>query len=228
MTPRSSRASSTQIDTLYGHTVSTISDDFLYLSDMHTAIDMDILYVLNITHIINASNNAVPNKFPDTIDYININIDDNEDENISEHFDIVYDKLSETPIEEKRILFHCMLGISRSATLLIAFLMKSQNLTLKEAFETVKHKRPKIQPNYNFAQALLKYEKELRPNDDNTLTLYALTGLRSRPSTKTSIIKNPITTLTPVIQGANEDSVAMSSTRTQSEENKSTCCCVIS
>jgi len=46
-------------------------------------------------------------------------------------------------------------------TVTIAYLMKSQNLSLKEAYELVKLKRPYIQPNIGFFQQLIDYETQL-------------------------------------------------------------------
>ncbi|KAF7264751.1 hypothetical protein GWI33_022477 [Rhynchophorus ferrugineus] len=60
-----------------------------------------------------------------------------------------------------RILVFCVAGVSRSATLCIAYLMKYHQLTLLEAFDHVKKIRPKIHPNCGFFQQLMDYEKSL-------------------------------------------------------------------
>jgi protein tyrosine phosphatase len=54
----------------------------------------------------------------------------------------------------KKILFHCYAGVSRSATFAIAYLMKKHKLTKDEAFNLVKTKRPAIYPNYGFLKIL--------------------------------------------------------------------------
>jgi protein-tyrosine phosphatase len=55
-------------------------------------------------------------------------------------------------------------GISRSPTLVIAYLMKTQNLSFSEAFDLVKKKRPIIHPNQGFKNQLLQYEQQLKNN----------------------------------------------------------------
>lgn len=59
------------------------------------------------------------------------------------------------------MLVHCQVGISRSATILIAFLMKEYKLRFKEAFEMVVKKRKIVDPNEGFRKELLEYEKQL-------------------------------------------------------------------
>jgi protein-tyrosine phosphatase len=49
--------------------------------------------------------------------------------------------------------------MSRSATILIAFLMKEYKLRFKEAFEMVAKKRKCVDPNEGFRKQLLEYEK---------------------------------------------------------------------
>jgi protein-tyrosine phosphatase len=58
------------------------------------------------------------------------------------------------------ILFHCFAGISRSSTAAIAYLMAVENISLQEAYQMVKNKRPIIQPNEGFIKALLSYKKD--------------------------------------------------------------------
>ena len=53
----------------------------------------------------------------------------------------------------KRILFHCYAGISRSATLAIAYLVHTNNISLQDAINLVKSKRNIIQPNNGFMKA---------------------------------------------------------------------------
>ena len=172
-----------QIDMLYGHMISTIIEGQIYLSGADAALDKDLLLnVIGITHVVNASNGAIVNKFDNHLLYYNINIEDKDDQDIIEYFDKVNDFLRNQYEHGDKVLFHCVQGVSRSATLVIAYLMKSKNMSLKEAFELAKSKRAKVQPNLKFAEALLTYEKQIRSCDDNSMNYYRLTGVRNRPS----------------------------------------------
>lgn len=56
---------------------------------------------------------------------------------------------------------HCNLGISRSVTLVIAYIMKYERKTLSESFQQVESARPIIHPNEGFVAQLQQFEKEL-------------------------------------------------------------------
>ena len=60
----------------------------------------------------------------------------------------------------KRILFHCYAGISRSATLAIAYIALTNNMKLQDTINMVKSKRNIIQPNKGFMKALEMYFHE--------------------------------------------------------------------
>jgi protein-tyrosine phosphatase len=55
-----------------------------------------------------------------------------------------------------KILFHCRAGVSRSATLAIAFLCVSKNYRLSDSYYLVKSKRSIINPNKGFKNCLIK------------------------------------------------------------------------
>lgn len=59
-----------------------------------------------------------------------------------------------------RVLVHCQAGISRSATICLAYLISRHQLRLDEAYEYVKKRRSVISPNFNFMGQLLNWESE--------------------------------------------------------------------
>lgn len=65
------------------------------------------------------------------------------------------------------VLVHCHAGVSRSATVTVAYIMKRQGLCLGDAYKFVKDLRPVISPNLNFMGQLLKYEKNKRNGESS-------------------------------------------------------------
>lgn len=60
-----------------------------------------------------------------------------------------------------RVLVHCQAGISRSATICLAYLMHTRRVRLDEAFDFVKQRRQVISPNLAFMGQLLQFETDV-------------------------------------------------------------------
>lgn len=76
---------------------------------------------------------------------------------LSKHFDAALEFIKEH-IAKGNVYVHCFAGVSRSATIVIAHLMKEKKLPLKETIKYVKSKRSMISPNRGFLEQLEKYE----------------------------------------------------------------------
>lgn len=114
-----------------------------------------IRYILNITWV-------VENKFPDLITYKKVEIEDEDGEDIGQHLDSVTDFILEARESGYRILVHCEQGISRSASSVIAFLIRYEDMSLIDAYWHVKRKRFCVSPNEGFMEHLVAFEKKYR------------------------------------------------------------------
>ena len=64
--------------------------------------------------------------------------------------------------QEKRIiLVHCAAGVSRSASFVIAYLMKDEKMPFHQAIDKVKAARKWANPNTGFRKQLIEYNSEL-------------------------------------------------------------------
>ena len=65
------------------------------------------------------------------------------------------------------VLIHCQMGISRSATVAIAYLMKYHSFSRDAAYQYVKERRPLINPNPGFWSQLQLFQARLKSNTSN-------------------------------------------------------------
>ncbi|XP_048045793.1 dual specificity protein phosphatase 18 [Megalobrama amblycephala] len=133
--------------------------DGLYIGNGKTANDSSVISSLNITCIINATqdiNSNIP-----TIDYMHVSVSDDPESRLTDHFDAVADKIHQVTEGHGRVLVHCNAGVSRSATLCLAYLMKHRRMTLAEAHALLKAQRPIVRPNSGFWSQLIEYEQKL-------------------------------------------------------------------
>ncbi|CAJ0558021.1 unnamed protein product, partial [Mesorhabditis spiculigera] len=76
----------------------------------------------------------------------------------------------------KAIIF-CAAGVSRAASLCLAYLVKGFGMSLRDAYYHLNQRRPIISPNLGFWRQLIDYEKELR----GEATVNLITGRMPRP-----------------------------------------------
>lgn len=77
---------------------------------------------------------------PPHIEYLYIPAVDHESFDLAPFFPTA-NELLDSETRRTNVLVHCMAGVSRSATLVIAYLINSLNITFTEAFKMVKSKR---------------------------------------------------------------------------------------
>jgi protein-tyrosine phosphatase len=81
---------------------------------------------------------------------------------IAKHFDLVADFINSHAKVGHNVLVHCAAGMSRSATLVVAYMLKYLNYrSVEKAISTIRKKRDIINPNEGFRQVLEEYNKKL-------------------------------------------------------------------
>ena len=80
---------------------------------------------------------------------------------IENHFEDVNSFISNACQSGGKVLVHCDQGVSRSATAVLAYLMKERGMSVDQAFAYLQSKRGIVDPNYGFIQKLHHYEKSL-------------------------------------------------------------------
>ncbi|KAJ7335599.1 hypothetical protein JRQ81_013540 [Phrynocephalus forsythii] len=133
---------------------------FLFLGSAHHAARRDMLDALGITALLNVSSDC-PNHFEGHFQYKCIPVEDNHKTDISSWFMEAIEYIDSVKMCHGRVLVHCQAGISRSATICLAYLIMKKRVKLEEAFEFVKQRRSIISPNFSFMGQLLQFESQV-------------------------------------------------------------------
>jgi len=145
----------------------------IFISDWYTSNKFDILKQYNIKGIITVEKLQKPQQFTNfikenNIDFIQIFLDDTPTENIDNYFDNTFSFIDDLVKKDQNVLVHCRAGISRSATIVLNYLIrklyettfqKNEKITEpKTAVDIsliyVRNFRPQINPNYGFLKQL--------------------------------------------------------------------------
>lgn len=146
--------------------ISSIVEPYLHLGGSFLNSNPHLSPMLGYTHVLNITSEISPNWLLLLMlkKYKKIPADDNYSYNIRMIFEEAFKMIDEARQKNGKILVHCAMGISRSATIVIAYLMSRYKMSLISAYNYVKSKRPEINPNKYFMKKLVEYEKELNGN----------------------------------------------------------------
>ncbi|PSN43513.1 hypothetical protein C0J52_21209 [Blattella germanica] len=131
--------------------------DHVYLGSEWNASNLEELQKNGVHHILNVTR-EIDNFFPGMFNYLNIRVYDDEKTDLLRHWDNTFKYITKAKKEGSKVLVHCKMGVSRSASVVIAYAMKAYNWDFKEAFEYVKQKRNCIKPNSSFITQLETYQ----------------------------------------------------------------------
>lgn len=91
-------------------------------------------------------------------DYLNIRVYDDEKTDLLKYWDNTFKYITKAKKEGSKVLVHCKMGVSRSASVVIAYAMKAMNWNFEKALNHVKEKRNCIKPNTSFLAQLETYQ----------------------------------------------------------------------
>ena len=142
--------------------------NWCYLGSYQNACNYADLKDLKINYVLNCAAECQNKNFPE-INYFQVKVNDFPNFNISLFFNKTNEFINKAKLSGGNILIHCQLGISRSTTCLIAYMIKNMGYSTVTAMQFIKNKRPQIMPNFGFLQQLKNYEQRLKFENNNEL-----------------------------------------------------------
>ncbi len=134
--------------------------DWIYLSGARVARNEVALAAAGITEIFTCL--PVPQMWPNCIHrYTSSRFEDDEHEDLVEHIKCFLDAVDRCRARGGKLLVHCQAGMSRSPSLVIAYLMLRHNMTLAAARAYVYQRRGAIHPNDGFITQLQELQRRI-------------------------------------------------------------------
>lgn len=135
--------------------------EFLYFGSQDVACDPNILHALQVTDILSI---GITVPAHEDFKYKFIEAYDLPSFNMKSIFHKCFLFIDSIRLLNRRVFVHCNAGISRSPTIVIAYVMRHLQMGFEDAFKLVKQKRLTISPNAGFVLQLKDYENYLKNN----------------------------------------------------------------
>ncbi|XP_042502689.1 protein-tyrosine-phosphatase MKP1-like [Macadamia integrifolia] len=154
--------------------------DHIYLGSDAVARNRETLRQNGITHVLNCVGFVSPEYFKNDLIYKTLWLQDSPSEDITSILYDVFDYFEDVREHGGRVLVHCCQGVSRSTSLVIAYLMWRDGQSFEDAFHYVKAARGITNPNMGFACQLLQCQKRvhavpgLPPSPNSVLRMYRM------------------------------------------------------
>ncbi|GAA6235836.1 protein phosphatase Slingshot homolog 3-like isoform X2 [Lates japonicus] len=145
--------------------------DYLYLGSEWNAANFEELQKNNIGYILNVTR-EIDNFFPESFAYMNIRVYDVEATDLLSHWPDTYNFINNARNSGQAVLVHCKMGISRSASTVIAYAMKQQRWSLDVALAYVRDRRSIVKPNDGFMKQLQTYSGILNASQQRHSALW--------------------------------------------------------
>ena len=139
----------------------------LYIGGLKILDSPDILRRYGITHILSVLDyDRCDHKNYSKFQRLWISAEDHPSENLLQRFEKTNAFIEEAFAADGRVLVHCAMGVSRSATIVCAYLMHRNSCTFLEALRDLQQARPLCAPNVGFVEQLEVYERMRNASSD--------------------------------------------------------------
>lgn len=139
--------------------VNPIIENKLYLGNISAARSSRSLSERRISHIVSVCSDQIPAELPESgLSHLRIPVEDVDYADLLIHLPAAVRFIDNAIRHHGIVLVHCVQGLSRSATVVAAYLMWSRRINATQALEAVRRAREQVWPNPGFQEQLVVYE----------------------------------------------------------------------
>lgn len=131
----------------------------LWLGNLDTTYDMEFLQEAKITHVLSIIeiDHSTPAMVAKGVIHMRIRMYDRDEEPIYSVFPTACKFMEDALKGGGAVYVHCLMGMSRSPTLVAAYLIKTHGMSAEEALTFLVARRPIVSPNDGFRASLVQW-----------------------------------------------------------------------
>ncbi|KAL1596625.1 hypothetical protein SLS60_009273 [Paraconiothyrium brasiliense] len=140
----------------------------LYIGGLYALYQTDLIKAANITHVLSVVDyepNLSLNEHLLGLKKMHVWAEDDPNEDLLKWFEKTAEFVREGLQNNGGVFVHCAMGKSRSAAVVVAFLMWEFGVGMEEGLRWVEEGRPVCEPNPGFQEQLRVWEKMLKEQD---------------------------------------------------------------
>lgn len=139
--------------------------DNLWLGSLKSSCNKESLLERNIETIVSAILGASA-MYPFDFKYERAKLRDVDDEDIIKEIEKLLPIIRKELVNNRGVLCHCHAGRSRSATIVAAYLIKYNSMSVEEALDYIKERRSQVSPNSGYIEQLKAYEIKVNAEEN--------------------------------------------------------------
>lgn len=136
----------------------------IYIGNLSSSMNLEEMTEKGITHIMSVMNGS--GRYWDTIKYSTYHVNDDSWIDLSQHFESAIGFIDNAISTGGKVLVHCKEGISRSVTMVMAYIIFKEKISPSAVLEKIRQSRSKANPNRGFMRLLQQYYDKITGNNE--------------------------------------------------------------
>jgi len=183
-----------------------------------SALKPSAVIALNFDLVVNCTKEVPNMNLPPDVERLKLWLDDTEETDLLSQLDTAVDYVRMILEVDGRVLVHCVAGVSRSAAVCLAYLVKYESMTLRQAYEHMAARRARVRPNLGFWRQLIAFEMELR--NETSVVIKRCQDGQELPDVYDRVTDDDIITISPDPPKKEESSSENTAKSTKAKEDR--------